>query len=99
MRAALVAATVATGSERREASIDLLIVRTCNACDFAAKITHMTIATNLWRENYRRAIDVVTIAVAILIVDVGIMEVFVSSDKKKTFFNEGSNNMWSKCKS
>ena len=78
----LVAVTVATGSERREASIDLLIVSTCNARDFAAKITHMTIATNLWRENYRRTI-VVTIAVAILIVDVGIIEVYVSSDKRK----------------
>ena len=43
-RAALVAVTVATGSERREASIDLLIASTCNARDFAAKITHMTIA-------------------------------------------------------
>ena len=60
-------------------------LRSCNARHFAAKITHMTIATNLWRENCRRAIDVVTIAVVIVIVDVGIIEVFASSDKKKTF--------------
>ena len=35
-RGALVAVTVATGSERREASIDMLIASTCNARDFAA---------------------------------------------------------------
>ena len=73
-------------SQRLLASIDLkcysdlLFANMCNARDFPAKISDMTATTKLGRKNYRRAIDVVTIAVAIGIVGVGVTEDFVSCD-------------------
>ena len=57
---------------------DLLFANMCNARDFATKISDMTATTKLGRKNYRRAIDVATIAVAIGIVGVGITEDFMS---------------------